>query len=70
MILRDPNGVMKAKLDNRLAQKVLAGSSGKWRPRRGKDGVDQVFEFTKDQVCGFESITVYLWAGDILCNEE
>ncbi len=72
-ILRDVNGIMRAKLDNRLALEVIDNSKGFFREAKYKDRSKpvNVFEFKEDFVVGSNTpMRVYFWRGDKLVPEE
>jgi hypothetical protein len=71
-ILRDANGVMKAKLSDKLADVVMTNAEGKVRPAKFKNSAAplNVFELLNDCFVGDDAtVRVYLWKGDLLIPE-
>jgi hypothetical protein len=67
---RDENGILKSKLENKGAQKVIDECHGHFRIYQiDGDPEKLAFEFdTASKFC-FSGITVFFWEGDILVPE-
>lgn len=72
MVLRDKNGVMRMVLADRTVSQLMVNNSGKWRPRTTLRNItDSVYEITVSlKLTTPTGDELYLWEGDILCNEE
>ncbi len=71
--LRDVNGIMRAKLDNKPALEVINNSKGFFREAKYKDRPSpvKVFEFNEDFLVGSNTpMRVYFWKGEKLVPEE
>ena len=68
--LRDENGVMKARFDDETAGRITLSIDGKWKPYKTKERMGRCFEITTDSLMMVENhITLYLWKGDKLVEE-
>lgn len=66
-LLRDKNGVLKARFDNFLAQRMINEIDGHFCSyRAGNDNPKTVYEIDTDSKWGSTEFAVYLWKGDIL----
>jgi hypothetical protein len=70
-ILRDVNGVMKAKFSAEVAGRIMDECSGFFRQARYKDCSTpaRVFEITEDFRYGTKDLKVFIWKGEVLVPE-
>jgi hypothetical protein len=72
-IVRDKDGVMKAKLDNRVALEVINTFKGYFRDAKfkGNKKPKKIFVLEGDFVLGSNTpVRLYFWAGDKLIPED
>ena len=68
-LLRDKNGILRAKLDNRLALEVINNSKGFFKEVKynGRSGPVRVFELEEDFKVGVNMpMEVFFWKGERL----
>jgi len=65
--LRDKQGILRLKLDHKMAKKTMIEALGHFRDYRSVSGAKKVvFEFDEDQCFEIAGITLYYWKGEVL----
>jgi len=65
--LRDKQGIMRLKLDHKMAKKTMIEAEGHFRNYRSEHGPSKVvFEFDEDQCFQIAGITLYYWKKEVL----
>lgn len=65
--LRDKQGILRLKLDHKMAKKTMIEAEGHFREYQTKDKPKKVvFEFDEDQCFTIAGITLYYWQGEVL----